>query len=110
TEPEIQQIAIFGEAQPHLLAVIYAPDDTQDQQLAAALQRANSRMPDYAQIKHWCRSPEPFSLNNQMLTDNRKLRRQQIQQKFQAELKPDESQLFFASFTDPLICRMRENT
>lgn len=96
TEPEIQQIAIFGEAQPHLSAVIYAPDDTPDQQLAVALQRANSRMPDYAQIKHWCRSAEPFSLNNQMLTDNGKLRRQQIQQKFQAELIPDESQLNFA--------------
>jgi long-subunit acyl-CoA synthetase (AMP-forming) len=96
TEPEIQQIAIFGEAQPYLSAVIYAPDDTPDQQLAVALQRANSRMPDYAQIKRWCRAPEPFSLDNQMLTDNGKLRRQQIQQKFQAELIPDESQSIFA--------------
>ncbi|MDT0199313.1 MULTISPECIES: hypothetical protein [unclassified Acinetobacter] len=43
--------------------MIYAPNDTSDQQLVAAIQRANSRMPDYAQIKHWCRSPEPFSLN-----------------------------------------------
>jgi long-subunit acyl-CoA synthetase (AMP-forming) len=76
--------------------VIYAPDDTPDQQLAVALQQANSRMPDYAQINHWCRSPEPFSLDNQMLTDNGKLRRQQIQQKFHAELMPDESQLIFA--------------
>lgn len=90
TEPEIQQIAIFGEAQPHLSAVIYASKSTSDQQLAAAMQRANSRMPDYARIKHWCRAPEPFSLNNQMLTDNGKLRRQQIQQQFQAELmNPD---------------------
>ena len=87
SEPEIQQIAIFGEAQPYLSAVIYASDDTPDQQLAAAMQRANSRMPDYAQIKHWCRAPEPFSLHNQMLTDNGKLRRQQIQQQFQAELR-----------------------
>lgn len=86
SEPEIQQIAIFGEAQPHLSAVIYAADTTPEQQLTAAIQRANARMPDYAQIKHWCRSPEPFSLHNQMLTDNGKLRRQQIQQHFQAEL------------------------
>lgn len=86
TEPEIQQIAIFGEAQPHLSAVIYAADSTPDQQLAAAIQRANTRMPDYAQIKHWCRAPEPFSLSNQMLTDNGKLRRQQIQLHFQAAL------------------------
>lgn len=86
TEPEIQQIAIFGEAQPHLSAVIYAADSTPDQQLAAAIQRANTRMPDYAQIKHWCRAPEPFSLSNQMLTDNGKLRRNQIQQHFQTAL------------------------
>jgi len=86
TEPEIQQIAIFGEAQPYLSAVIYAADSTPDQQLAAAIQRANTRMPDYAQIKHWCRAPEPFSLSNQMLTDNGKLRRQQIQLHFQTAL------------------------
>ncbi len=86
TEPEIQQIAIFGEAQPYLSAVIYAPDSTPEQRLAVAIERANARMPDYAQIKHWCRAPEPFSLNNQMLTDNGKLRRQQIQQHFQAAL------------------------
>lgn len=86
TEPEIQQIAIFGEAQPYLSAVIYADDSTSEQRLAVAIERANARMPDYAQIKRWCRAPEPFSLSNQMLTDNGKLRRQQIQQHFQAEL------------------------
>ncbi|MFH7767131.1 AMP-binding protein [Acinetobacter sp. BSP-28] len=86
TEPEIQQIAIFGEAQPYLSAVIYAAGSTPDQLLEAAIQRANTRMPDYAQIKHWCRASEPFSLNNQMLTDNGKLRRQQIQQHFQTAL------------------------
>lgn len=85
-EPEIQQIAIFGEAQPYLSAVIYADDSTSEQRLAVAIERANARMPDYAQIKRWCRAPEPFSLSNQMLTDNGKLRRQQIQQHFQAEL------------------------
>ncbi|WP_166171945.1 AMP-binding protein [Acinetobacter sp. SA01] len=86
TEPEIQQIAIFGEAQPYLSAVIYADDSTSEQRLAVAIERANARMPDYAQIKRWCRAPEPFSLSNQMLTDNGKLRRHQIQQHFQAEL------------------------
>lgn len=86
TEPEIQQIVIFGEEQLYLSAVIYADDSTSEQRLAVAIERANARMPDYAQIKRWCRAPEPFSLSNQMLTDNGKLRRQQIQQHFQAEL------------------------
>ena len=37
TELEIQQIAIFGEAQPYLSAVIYAADSTPGQQLAVAI-------------------------------------------------------------------------
>ncbi len=52
SEPEIQQIAVFGEAQPSLSAVIYAEEHRSDAQLAAAIYRANTRMPDYAQIKN----------------------------------------------------------
>ncbi|AZN64057.1 AMP-binding protein [Acinetobacter sp. ANC 4282] len=87
SEAEIHQIAIFGEAQPHLSAVIYAKASTSDEGVAAAVQKANARMPDYAQIKHWCRAAEPFSLKNQMLTDNGKLRRNQIRQHFYAALQ-----------------------
>jgi long-subunit acyl-CoA synthetase (AMP-forming) len=82
SEPEINQIAIFGEAQPYLSAVIYAKDNVSDGMLAQAIQKANERMPDYAQIKQWYRSSEPFSLNNQMLTDNGKLRRNEIKKQF----------------------------
>lgn len=82
SEPEINQIAIFGEAQPYLSAVIYAKDNISDGMLAQAIQKANDRMPDYAQIKRWYRSSEPFSLNNQMLTDNGKLRRNEIKKQF----------------------------
>lgn len=85
-EPEIHQIAIFGEAQPYLSAVVYAKASTSDDGVAAAIQKANARMPDYAQIKHWCRAAEPFSLTNQMLTDNGKLRRNQIKQHFHSAL------------------------
>lgn len=87
SEAEIHQIAIFGEAQPHLSAVIYARACSSDNLIEAAVQKANARMPDYAQIKHWCRAAEPFSLKNQMLTDNGKLRRNQIKQHFHAALQ-----------------------
>ena len=86
TEPEINQIAIFGEAQPYLSAVIYAKEDVSDSMLEHAIHKANTRMPDYAQIKQWCRSKEPFSLSNQMLTDNGKLRRNEIQKQFKRYL------------------------
>ena len=82
SEPEINQIAIFGEAQPYLSAVIYAKENVSDGMLEQAVQKANHRMPDYAQIKQWYRSAEPFSLNNQMLTDNGKLRRNEIKKQF----------------------------
>ncbi|MEJ5037606.1 AMP-binding protein [Acinetobacter johnsonii] len=86
TEREINQIAIFGEAQPYLSAVIYAKEDVSDSMLEHAIHKANTRMPDYAQIKQWCRSKEPFSLSNQMLTDNGKLRRNEIQKQFKRYL------------------------
>ncbi len=86
TETEIQQIAVFGEAQPCLSAVIYAQENISNQQIEAAISRANTRMPDYAQIKHWCRTKQAFTLNNQMLTDNGKLRRKHILQHFQSVL------------------------
>ena len=89
SEPEIHQIAIFGEAQPYLSAVIYAKDSVSNQMLDQAIQKANSRMPDYARIQHWCRAEEPFSLKNEMLTDNGKLRRNAIQQQFKADLLLD---------------------
>lgn len=89
SEPEIHQIAIFGEAQPYLSAVIYAKDSVSNQMLDQAIQKANSRMPDYARIQHWCRAEEPFSLKNEMLTDNGKLRRNAIQQRFKADLLLD---------------------
>lgn len=93
SESEIQQIAIFGEAQPYLSAVIYAAAETSDAQLATAIQRANTRMPDYAQIQQWCRAPQAFSLTNHMLTDNGKLRRAVIQQHFQSALTTSAQQL-----------------
>jgi long-subunit acyl-CoA synthetase (AMP-forming) len=82
SEPEINQIAIFGEAQPYLSAVIYARAEISDSMLAQAIEKANHRMPDYAQIKQWCRAIEPFSMTNQMLTDNGKLRRNEIKKQF----------------------------
>ena len=86
SEPEINQIAVFGEAQPHLSAVIYAKDSVSNSMVDQAIQKANARMPDYARIQHWCRAEEPFSLANEMLTDNGKLRRNAIQQRFKADL------------------------
>ncbi|MGU3312655.1 AMP-binding protein [Acinetobacter sp. M5A5_2a] len=89
-EPEINQIAIFGEAQPYLAAVVYAKDFIHDDEIEQAIEKANTRLPDYAHIKHWCRSQQPFSLANNMLTDNGKLRRNEIKKQFNAFLFPDD--------------------
>lgn len=88
-EAEIQQIAIFGEAKAFLSAVVYAPAHISDEEIQTALHTANTRMPDYAEVKKWYRSDMPFSLENQMLTDNGKLRRNVIYTNFQTQLKHD---------------------
>ena len=43
--------------------------------VAEAIARTNNTLPDYARIKHWQIVDTPFSTENELLTDNGKLRR-----------------------------------
>ncbi len=73
SSPLIHQIAVFGEAEPYLSAVIVAADSVTDTQLADVVAQINKTLPDYAQIKAWYRSLRPFSSEDGALTTNGKL-------------------------------------
>ena len=49
-----------------------------DADLDHAIAAANARLPEYAQVRRWARIPEPFSLENGLLTSNGRLRRREI--------------------------------
>lgn len=86
-EEKISQVAIFGDAKPWLSAIITpATDDVSKREIQRIINNCNSQLPDYAQIKTWLLSHEAFSLENQQLTDNGRLRREVIFQDYQPQI------------------------
>jgi len=76
--PLIQQSLVYGEASPHLSALIYAVPSVSDDELRGELQRINSQLPAYARIVDWSRLQEAFSTTDGTLTPNGRLRRKTI--------------------------------
>jgi len=80
------QICVFGEAKPFNVAVLVPPPAMSAEQLAAAMQRANASLPDYAQVARWVVARQPFSPHNNQLTANGRLKRAQIAEAYAAEI------------------------
>lgn len=75
----ILQAAVYTEAKPWCSALIYpSSSGVTDQEIENHLQRLNQNLPDYAQIKTWLRIKDRFSVSNQQLTNNGRLRRENI--------------------------------
>lgn len=77
-QPEIAQAVVYGDAAPHLSALVVprAPDSA----VQAAIDRVNSQLPDYAQIRDFTAVP-PFTAADGTLTGNGRIRRNNILQK-----------------------------
>jgi acyl-CoA synthetase (AMP-forming)/AMP-acid ligase II len=74
----IAQAAVFGEARPRLCAVLVPRATATDAAIDADVQRANSRLPDYAQIASWIRAEAPFGAANGLATANGRVRRDAV--------------------------------
>jgi long-chain acyl-CoA synthetase len=53
----------------------------------AALDGVNAQNPHYKQIRAFCVRPEPFSIDNGMLTANGKLKRDLISKRMSSEIE-----------------------
>lgn len=84
-EPVIAQAFVHGEARPTNVAVIVASGAPE--QVDAAIARVNARLPDYARVSRWIPADGPFSITNQQLTANGRLRREQILATYGARLE-----------------------
>ena len=83
----IAQAVVFGEARPHLSAVLVAASRAvTDAALDAAVRTANARLPDYARIGAWVRADAPFSVANGLATANGRARREAVWQRHGAAL------------------------
>lgn len=81
--PAIMQAAVFGEARPYSVAVIYTHDA---QRVPAAIRQVNAQLPDYARIGMYILAPQPFTPQNGQLTGNGRLRRETIYQLYKPQI------------------------
>ena len=78
-QPGIRQCFVTGHGQAYLGALLVSADAHSATQ---AIEQANAQLPDYAQVKRWQCIDEGFSVTNQCLTANGRLRRPQIEQHY----------------------------
>ncbi|CAI8932244.1 Long-chain acyl-CoA synthetase [Pseudomonas donghuensis] len=83
----IAQAFVYGEAMAHNHALLWPhrPDCT-DCELATAVAQANQALPDYARVHRWSRLEQPFTCANGLLTANGRARREQIVERYRAQL------------------------
>ena len=87
----IAQAALFGEGRPWNTAII-VPRKSADGQVAQiedieqAVAQVNASLPDYARIGMWVFAEAPFSVANDQLTPNGRLRRAQIWQQHESKI------------------------
>lgn len=75
----IAQSIIVGDAQAFCGAIIVpASHEVKAQDIAQDIARANQHLPDYARVQKFIVAKEPFSVANQLSTDNGRLRRSAI--------------------------------
>jgi len=83
--PGAQQAMLAGNGRSSL-ATIVTGAVTQDQ-VEAALEKLNPQLPHYKRIRAFYIHPEPFTIENGLLTANGKLKRDTIAARFQSELE-----------------------
>ncbi len=81
-EPEIAQVMVYGDKRPYLVAVIVPsdevktlPDTAAEEQLAAAVRRANARLAGFERVRHFLIADEDFTIDNSQMTPTLKVRR-----------------------------------
>jgi long-chain acyl-CoA synthetase len=87
-QPEILQAMVFGDRQPHLVALLVPDpeemkrlkDDPEGMQraLSKAVDRVNAELSVIEKVRRFILADEPFSVENEMLTPSMKIRRHVI--------------------------------
>ncbi|WP_193747528.1 AMP-binding protein [Cellvibrio sp. OA-2007] len=79
----IAQVMVIGDSQPFCSAIVVpASAQITAEQIAHEIRAINQHLPDYAQIQKCIIAAEPFTPANQLLTDNGRLRRAAIFERY----------------------------
>jgi long-chain acyl-CoA synthetase len=87
--PEAEQVMLVGNQRSFLAAVVAAgsANGLDAARLQAAIGAVNAAQPHYKQIRAFHLVPEPFTIENGLLTANGKLKRDAIAARFAAEIE-----------------------
>jgi long-chain acyl-CoA synthetase len=87
TVPGVDAAVLVGHGKPYLSAILSGePGAIAEHDLPAAIERINNDLPHYRRVRKWMVAPEPFTVENGLLTANRKLRRQAIEQAYAEQI------------------------
>src|SRR5208282_5848844 len=86
--PEAQQVVLLGNQRSFLTALVAASSTNgfKESSVQAAIEAVNVDLPHYKQIRGFHVVPEPFTIENGLLTVNGKLKRDAIAARFAAEV------------------------
>ncbi|MGO9086339.1 MAG: AMP-dependent synthetase/ligase [Candidatus Sulfotelmatobacter sp.] len=83
--PGAAQVVVAGNGRGYLSAIVTG--NVTGGQVQAALDAVNPGFPHYKQVRAFCLRPEPFSIENGMLTANGKLKRDLISARMKSEIE-----------------------
>ena len=83
--PGAQHVVVVGNGRGYLSAIVAG--NVSAEQVQAALDAVNPQLPHYKQVRAFCLRPEPFSIDNGMLTALGKLKRDAIASRMKSEIE-----------------------
>ncbi len=98
--PEIAKCVIVGDSRPYCCALISPAQGVDDVDVQAVVDGANATLPDYAQVRNWCRLPDRAALDSRYFTANGRPRR--------AAISRDFAELIEAMYPKPVFHHDRE--
>lgn len=84
-EPEVAQAVAAGEGMAGVIALIVPAEGCHDA-VGAAVKRINARLSNIERIRHFRTLPEPFTVENGLLTPTMKVKRRLVLERYAAEV------------------------
>jgi long-chain acyl-CoA synthetase len=78
------QVMVVGHARPYLSVIITGT--VAQPELQKAIDQLNEELPHYRRLRRFFLAPEPFSIENGLLTANQKLKRMAVEQRYASEI------------------------
>jgi long-chain acyl-CoA synthetase len=81
----ITQAMVVGHAKPYLSVIITG--DVAEEKVKVAIDRVNEELPHYRRLRRFYIAPEPFTVENGLLTANQKLKRAAVEKHYDRQIQ-----------------------